>query len=145
MFFFFFFFFFSFYFIRVLRPVKIISLILSRVNRKVGRKREIPEKNHLITRKQNLACLTWPKLGSNPERWDDERFRALKISDHNHSDTGAAVCRCVCALDKILRLMFVMFPHFELSHLFILTWLQRKNGGVLCYTVRPSVRHHQYV
>ena len=32
-----------------LRPVKIISLILSRVNRKVGRKREIPEKNQFTT------------------------------------------------------------------------------------------------
>ena len=37
--------------------VKIISLILSRVNRYVGRKRVIPETNHLTTRKQNLACL----------------------------------------------------------------------------------------
>ena len=32
--------------------------ILSRFNRKIGRKREIPENNHLTTRKQNLACLT---------------------------------------------------------------------------------------
>ena len=47
-----------FFFLWVLRTVKIISLILSRVNRKVRRKREIPEKNHLTTRKQNLACLT---------------------------------------------------------------------------------------
>ena len=47
-----------FFFIWVLRPVKIISLILSRVNRKMGRKREIREKNRLTTRKQNLACLT---------------------------------------------------------------------------------------
>ena len=43
--------------ILVLRPVKIISIILSRANRKMGRKREI-EKNHLTTRKQNLACLS---------------------------------------------------------------------------------------
>ena len=41
-----------------LRPIKIISLISSRVNRKVGWKREIPKKKHLTTRKQNLACLT---------------------------------------------------------------------------------------
>ena len=47
------------FFIRILRPVKVISLILSRVNCKVGRKREIPEKNNLTTRKQNLACLTY--------------------------------------------------------------------------------------
>ena len=40
-----------------LRPVKIISFILSQVNRKLERKREIPEKNHLTARKQNLA---WP-------------------------------------------------------------------------------------
>ena len=32
--------------------------ILSRVNRKMGRKQEIPKNNHLTTRKQNLACLT---------------------------------------------------------------------------------------
>ena len=32
-----------FFIISGLRPVKIISLILSQINRKVGRKREIPE------------------------------------------------------------------------------------------------------
>ena len=37
---------------------KIILLILSRVNREVGRKREIPEQKHLTTHKENLACLT---------------------------------------------------------------------------------------
>ena len=42
-----------------LRPVKIVSLILSRVNCKMGRKRETSEKKHLTTRKQNLACLTY--------------------------------------------------------------------------------------
>ena len=43
----------------VLRPVKIILLNLSRINRKVGRKWEIPEKNNLTTHKQNLACPTY--------------------------------------------------------------------------------------
>ena len=47
------------YFIWVLRPIKIILLIMSRVNRKVGRQREIPEKKHLASRKQNLAYLTY--------------------------------------------------------------------------------------
>ena len=47
------------FFIWVLWPVKIILLILSRIKCKVGRKWEIPEKNHLTTRKQNLACLTY--------------------------------------------------------------------------------------
>ena len=37
----------------------------------------------------------WPKRGSNPQRWDDERFRALKISDLNHLATGAALAKCV--------------------------------------------------
>ena len=72
-----------------LRPVKIISFILSRVIHKVGWKREIPDKNHLTTRKQNLSCLTWPELGSNLQEWDDERFRTLKISVLNHSATVA--------------------------------------------------------
>ena len=38
--------------------LKIISLILRRVDRKVGQKQEIPKKNRLTTRKRNLACLT---------------------------------------------------------------------------------------
>ena len=34
---------------------------------------------------------TWPKLGSNPQQWDDKRFRTLKIRVLNHSATGAAL------------------------------------------------------
>ena len=30
----------------------------------------------------------WPELGWNPQQWDDERFRALKISILNHMATG---------------------------------------------------------
>ena len=45
------------FFIWVLQPIKIISLILSQVSCKVGWKWEIPEKKHLTARKQNLACL----------------------------------------------------------------------------------------
>ena len=32
----------------------------------------------------------WPELGSNPQLWNEERFRALKISVFNHSTPGAA-------------------------------------------------------
>ena len=32
----------------------------------------------------------WPELGSNPQQWDDEKFRVLKISGLSHSATGAA-------------------------------------------------------
>ena len=32
----------------------------------------------------------WPELGSNTQRWDDERFRSLKVSGLNHSARGAA-------------------------------------------------------
>ena len=32
----------------------------------------------------------WPQLGSNPQQWHDERLKALKISDLNHSAIGAA-------------------------------------------------------
>ena len=79
-----------FFFIWILQPVKIISLILWQINRLMGRKWEITEKNHMTTHKQNFAYLAWPKLGSNPQRWDDKWFRALKISGLNHSATGAA-------------------------------------------------------
>ena len=99
-----------FVFIRALRPVKIISLILRLGNSKVGRKREIPKKKHLSTHKQNLACLTCDssetqthngeitndlepiKRDSNPQRWDDEQFSVLKISSLNHSATSAPTC-----------------------------------------------------
>ena len=37
---------------------KIISIILSWVNRMIGQKQDIPEKKHLTTRMQNLAWLT---------------------------------------------------------------------------------------
>ena len=43
----------------VIWPVKTISLILSRVICKVRKKREIPEKNHLTTHKQDLAFPTY--------------------------------------------------------------------------------------
>ena len=59
---------------------------LSQVSRKVGRKWEIPEKNHLTTCKQSSSCLSWPALGSNPQKWDDNRFRVL-----NHSAMGAGL------------------------------------------------------
>ena len=47
-----------FFFIWVLRSIKIISLILICVNRKVGHEPESPEKKkHLTTSKHNLAFL----------------------------------------------------------------------------------------
>ena len=79
-----------FFFIRVLRPVKIISLFLSRVNQKVGAKMGD------LREKLGLSHM-WPELGSkgsNPQRWDDERFRVLKINNLNHSATGAARNSC---------------------------------------------------
>ena len=45
------------FFIWVLRPIQIISLLLIPVNHEVGQKLEIPKKNHLTTRKQNLTGL----------------------------------------------------------------------------------------
>ena len=66
-------------------PIKIISLILSRVIRKVGRKWEIPEKKH--PQAELALSQMWPERGSNPQRWDDGQFRELKISGLNHSDT----------------------------------------------------------
>ena len=45
------------FFTCILLSVKIISIILSRVNHKVGRKQEILEKKNLSTRKQNLDRL----------------------------------------------------------------------------------------
>ena len=82
-----------FFFIGVLQPVKIISLILGRVNHEVLGKREISERNQLITSKQNLARLMWREIGSNTQQWDDERFRALKISILKNSATGAAILK----------------------------------------------------
>ena len=49
-----------------------------------------PVKKHLTTCKHNGLSHMWPKLGSNPQQWDDERFRVLKIGGLNHSAMGAA-------------------------------------------------------
>ena len=55
------------------------SLILSRVNLKVGPKRGIPEKNHLTTCKAELGLShMWPELGLNPQWWDNEWGGGLK-------------------------------------------------------------------
>ena len=80
-----------FYFIWVLRPVKIISLILNRVNRLVEAKTGDPwEKTPDHMQAELGLYYMWLELGLNPQRWDDERFRALKISGFNHSATGPA-------------------------------------------------------
>ena len=79
------------FFICVYGPSKLFhsfwakSIILS------GKNRRSPREKTPTTRKQNLVCLTWPDLGSNPQQWDDKWFRALKISGLNHLATGAAI------------------------------------------------------
>ena len=57
------------FFIWVLLPVKIISLILSRDNRKEGRKREFPrEKKPDHPQAELDLSHMWPELGSNLQR-----------------------------------------------------------------------------
>ena len=65
----------------VLRPVKIILLILSWDNREKPLDQLQAELGF-----SNLR----PELGSNPQWRDDKQFRALNISDLNHSATGAS-------------------------------------------------------
>ena len=50
---------------------------LSTLNREIREETNPRGNKHLTTRKQNLACLTWPELDSNPQHWNNERFRAL--------------------------------------------------------------------
>ena len=86
-------------------------LILSRVSRKVWQKQEIPVINHLTTHKQKFGLShMWPELGSNPQRWDDEQFRALKISVLNHSATGAPFCL------GDGQVVFLFLPSMSLAH-----------------------------
>ena len=81
-----------FFFIWVLWPVKIISLILNGVSHKVGRQQEIPKKKHP---QAELGLIhMWPELGLNPQQWDEERVRALKISILNHSATRTTMKFC---------------------------------------------------
>ena len=54
-----------------------------------GAKTGDPQKNHLQA-ELGLSHM-WPKIGTNPQRWDDERFSALKISGLNCSAMGAAM------------------------------------------------------
>ena len=46
----------------------------------------------------------WPELGSNPQRWADQRFRALKISGINNSAEGAALKLNVYMYINVLKL-----------------------------------------
>ena len=79
------------YFIWVLQPVKIISLIFELSQTEGGAKMaDPPEKPPDHPQAEPGSSHMWPELGSNPQWWVDKWFRALKISGHNHSATGAA-------------------------------------------------------
>ena len=79
-----------FYFIRVLQPVKIISLILSSQSFGGAKTGDPWEKKPDHMQAELGLSHMWPELGSNPQRWDDERFKALKISGLNHLATRPA-------------------------------------------------------
>ena len=73
-------------FICVLRPVKIISLILNRVNQSLGGVKPGDPREKLPDHPRAELGLShmWPKRRSNPQQWDDERFSMLKISSLGH-------------------------------------------------------------
>ena len=67
------------------------SRILSRVNHYGGAQTGDPrEKTHDPSQTELGLSNMRPELGSNPQRWDNERFRAQKIRVINHLATGAA-------------------------------------------------------
>ena len=68
-------FFFSFHF--TVRQDYLTHFELSKLNREILEETNPRRNEHLSTRKQNLACLTWPELDSNPQHWNNERFRVL--------------------------------------------------------------------
>ena len=55
---------------------------------------------------------TWPEWGTNPQRWDDEQFRALKISGLNHSATGAWMI-----IRALYMVWYMYFKHIVLTRL----------------------------
>ena len=60
----------------------------------------------------------WPELGFNPQRWDDKRFRVLKmISGLNHSATEAAEFCFTCIITCVGRLSFISktVPNFNIT------------------------------
>ena len=66
-----------------------MSLILSRVNSKVGRKWDIPEEKTPAHPQAELGLSHMrPEQSSNPQWWDNLRFRVLKIRSLT---TGAAI------------------------------------------------------
>ena len=85
----FFSFFFSFFLFGFYGPSRLFHSFSAELVVRWGKNRRSLRKKHLTIHKQNLACLTWPELGLNPQLWDDKRFRLLKMSDLNHSDTEA--------------------------------------------------------
>ena len=74
------------FFIWVLWPIKIISLILSRINHKHGAKIGDPwEKPPDHLQAELGQSHMWSEQGSNSEWWDNKQFRVLYISSLNHS------------------------------------------------------------
>ena len=63
---------------------------------KMGDPREKPPDHPQVE-----LCLSrmWPELDLNPQRWDEERFRALKISILNHSAMRAALSQHLLHFD----------------------------------------------
>ena len=70
----------------------------------------------------------FPKLGSNQQQWDDEWFRALKISYLNHWATGAVFC---CFRTLYFLCIFKGFPSTD-----YLSLITRKPVFRVCVQVR---------
>ena len=104
-----------------------------------------PEKNNMTTRKQNLARLTCDlSEARNPQRWDDEPFRALKISSLNHSAMGAAGVTSLSCPPGQLAPRGASCPGLS----YPTPWLSSPPGGKLSrlvYLAPPSYRGNNLI
>ena len=110
---FFFFFWFGFY-----SPSRLFHSFWAKLISRWGENGRSPRKTTWPpTSTTSLVSYVTPKLGSNPQRWDDERFRALKIRGLNNSDTGAAMLVWVLPGRTILETGFLLiWLKFPLIH-----------------------------
>ena len=85
-----------------------------------AKKGDLREKQPDHPQAQLVLSHMWPKLGSNLQRWDDKRFRALKISSLNHSATCAAWSHILATpilITKVVVRKCQAKIHFHLPHL----------------------------
>ena len=74
---------------------------------------------HLATRKQNLACLMWPELGSNPQRWrvnqSVKKFATVTTRPSKSRPVRTVFTNYWCIMHHFSSMAFMLYHRFAWS------------------------------